>query len=134
MAVRNKREADRLRSPFIMQNPYSQAADKIGISDGDLIAKYASDAIKLIKIRDDLQTIVDSFIHERVPGTTIQITHFINWGETQESLLLHVKPTEPEQVVAIVKGVLKLKKDKNTQVNSTCIVWCDTLPHVHIHC
>lgn len=111
----SKKKSDRLRAPFILSAPNSVEADKIGISDGELITQYASDAVVLIKLRDALQKIVDT-LTPKVPETTIAITHFKNWGETQDSLLLHVKPTEADQVIAFVKGVLILNENSETKV------------------
>ena len=107
--------ADRLHSPFIVNAPHSKEADEIGLSDGDLITKYADDAVILIKVRDDLQVKVDSRV-KRAPGTMISITHFKNWGKTKESLLLHFKPSLVEQVVAVVKSVKALNKKKGMKV------------------
>ena len=105
--------SDRLRSPFIINAPHSKKADKIGLSDGELITKYANDAVILIEVRDDLQREIDS----QVPGTTVGITHFENWGKTRDSLLLHVKPTQVKQVVAVVKAVKALNQRKTQKVN-----------------
>ena len=109
------KKTDRLRSPFIIDAPHSKKADKIGLSDGELITKYANDAVILIEVRDDLQNEIDSRV-ERVPGTTVGITHFENWGKTRDSLLLHVKPTQVEQVVAVVKAVKVLNQRKTQKV------------------
>ena len=106
---------DRLHSPFLVNSPNSVEADKTGLSDGELITKYAKDAVLLIKLRYDLQSTVDLII-ERVPETTISITHFTNWGGTQDSLLLHVKPSQTDQVVAIVQGVMNFNQTNRTQV------------------
>ena len=108
-------KADRLRSPFLINAPYSEKADKLGLSDGELISKHASDAVILIKTRNDLQKEVDAHI-TRVPETTIEITHFKNWGETQNSLLLHVKPSTAEQVGVIVRAVKQLNKKEEMTV------------------
>jgi hypothetical protein len=95
---------NRLRSPFIVDGPQSVKADIIGLSDGELITKYAEDAVAMMQTRDSLQKEVNA-LRKQMPGSTIAITHFKNWAENRESLLLHVKPTEVEQVVAVVKGV-----------------------------
>ena len=107
--------ADRLHSPFIVNAPNSKMADEIGLSDGDLITKYADDAVILIKVRDDLQREVDSLV-KRAPGTTLGITHFKNWGQTKDSLLLHIKPSLVEHVVAVVKSVKALNEKKEMKV------------------
>ena len=110
-----------LRSPFIVDGPQSEKADEVGLSDGELITKYAKDAVAMMKTRDSLQKEVDA-LTKPVPGSKIAITHFKNWGETRESLLLHVKPTEVEQVVAVVKGVKVLNDREEVKVKSVTIV------------
>ena len=105
----------RLSSPFSIQAPNSVKADKIGISEGNLITNFASDAVALKTIRDNLQHSLDEKI-TRVAETTIEITRFKNWGETQEALLMHVKPGLPEQVKAIVKAVIEFNKDRKPEV------------------
>lgn len=108
---------DRLRSPFIVDGPQSVKADKIGLSDGELITKYAEDATAMMKTRASLQKEVDA-LTKPMPGSNIAITHFKNWGETREYLLLHVKPTEVEQVVAVVKGVKTINERGGVKVKS----------------
>ena len=65
--------------------------------------KICYDAVILIKIRDDLQTEVDSRV-KRATGTTIGITNFNNWGLTKDSLLPLV-----EHVVTVVKSIKGMK-------------------------
>ena len=115
-------KADRLRSPFIVDGPQSVKADKIGLSDGELITKYAEDAIAMIETRDSLQKVVNA-LTKPMPGSKIAITHFKNWGETRESLLLHVKPTEVEHVVAVVKGVKTINERGEVKVKSINIMY-----------
>ena len=110
------READRLRSPFIIQDSNSVKADKTGLSEGELITHYSSDAVTLKVIRDDLQILVDKKITPRAPGTTIAITHFKNWGDTQISLLMHAKPTLSGQVAALVQAVVEYNKTRIPEV------------------
>ena len=108
-------KADRMRAPFLVNTPNSVAADETGLSDGKLISKFAKDADTLTITKNNLQKIVDSLI-KRVPETTIAITHFKNWGETQDSLLMHVKPTQSDQVVALVNGVIQFNMKFGYQV------------------
>ena len=114
--VKADRKADRLRSPFIVNDPFSKKADKVGLNDGELICNYADDAVALIDIRKDLQKEVDALIGEE-SAPKIGITRFKNWGKTNEALLLLVKPTTKEQVVAVVKGVRNLNEKKEVKVN-----------------
>ena len=112
-------KGDRLRGPFIVDGPQSEKADKVGLSDGELITKYAEDAVAMMKTRDSLQSEVDTFQSMKLmPHCKIAITHFKNWGETKESLLLHVKPTEVKQVVAVVKGVKAFNERGGVKVES----------------
>ena len=100
---------DRLRAPFIVNLPHSKKADKDGLRDGKLITTYAKDAVNLIETRDHLQDEINYLI-KKVPETTVEIMHFENWAKTNKALLLHVKPSQADQVVAIVKGVISLNK------------------------
>ena len=116
------KKADRLSTPFIVDGPHSEKADKVGLSDGELITKYAEDAVAMMKTRDSLQELLN-----QQPESTceIAITHFKNWGATQESLLLHVKPTEVKQVVNAVKCVNAYNSDStNVKVSICCSGLC----------
>ena len=114
-------KADRLRSPFIVDGPHSEKADKIGLSDGELITRYADDALAMMGTRDSLQEMIN-----KTPESAcdIGITHFKNWGETQESLLLHVKPTEAKQVVNVVKCVDTYNMLKTNKMQVSIALYC----------
>ena len=135
------RKADRLRSPFIVNDPFSKKADKVGLDDGELICNYADDAVALIDIRKDLQKEVDALIGEE-SAPKIGITRFKNWGKTNEALLLLAKPTTKEQVVAVVKGVRNLNEKKAVKVNympqynnicSMCVLSGISPPTFHVY-
>ena len=111
-------ETDRLHAPFLVNRPYSIKADKTGLSDGKLITTYAQDALKLIQAKDQLQAEIN-LLTKQAPGTQVEIMHFENWGKTKEALLLHVKPTRADQVVAIVKGVISLNEKGIVSVSAS---------------
>lgn len=96
-------------SPFIIQSPNSQQADKYGLQEGEMISKYAEDATVLQRLQAQLQREVDAHTPQGAPKIEIGITRFRNWAKTQESLLLLAKPIEKEQVVSLVKAAAKLE-------------------------
>ena len=97
-----------VRSPFIVHSPNSEQADRHGLQEGELLSKYAEDATALKHLQAQLQHEVDAQSLPGTPKTKIGITHFQNWGGTQDSLLLLAKPVEKEQVIALVKAAAKL--------------------------
>lgn len=97
-----------VRSPFIVHSPNSEQADRDGLQEGELLSKYAEDAAALKILQAQLQHEVDAQSPPGTPQTKIGITHFQNWGGTQDSLLLLAKPVEKEQVIALVKAAAKL--------------------------
>ena len=115
------KKPDRLRAPFLVNRPHSVKADKVGLSDGKLITTYATDAVKLMQARDLLQAKINALV-EQTPETKVEIMHFENWAKTRKALLLHVKPSQADQVVAIVKGVISLNKKGAVMVGAFAIL------------
>ena len=62
-----------------------------------------------MQARDLLQSEINS-LTKQVPETAVEIMHFENWGKTNNALLMHVKPSRADQVVAIVQGVIALNR------------------------
>ena len=100
---------------FIINKPQSVHADKIGLSDGELISSNADLAVTLAPKRDALQQKV---VHL---GLTIGLTYFKNWGDTQQILLLYAKPTEVDQVKALVAAAAELNI-KVGECKKNCII------------
>ena len=89
------------RSPFIINDPHSEVADKEGLRDGKLMLDNLDGVKKLKGIKDELGN---------PGGLQVDLTYFKNWAGTQENLLLHVKPTTSAQIEALVKAVRELNK------------------------
>lgn len=88
--------------PFIISEPNSKKADEQGLRDGKLIVDNCCAAIKLAAQQSKIQKLLaDCGITKE--ELEIGITYFVNWAETQEKLLLHAKPTTPNQVQKLVK-------------------------------
>ncbi len=101
--------------PFLINKPYSAKADKQGLLEGNLISDNSALANQLKEKRKLIQEELEK-VNISKEDFEIGMTYFVNWGETQENLLLHAKPTNPKQIEEVVKIITnnQIKKDGTT--------------------
>ena len=86
---------------FDTEMPYSVDADQDGKELADFIIKNA----KIAQLMHDAQSRLQHEIGKRLK---VEITYFKNWAETQQGLLLLVKPTSAKEVQKIIKAAHSL--------------------------
>ena len=86
--------------PFLNIHPHSKDADKKGLKEGKLIM----DNLKLAQSLKKNQQYLNDYLKQKSMDVTIEVTHFENWGKTQESLLLHAKPKKRNEISCLVKA------------------------------
>ena len=111
--------------PFLHMQPHSKDADRKGLMEGKLIMDNFRLAQSLEKKQKYLN---NSLKKESIDGTTVEVTHFKNWGRTQEALLLHAKPTYRKEISCLVKAASRhdppIKVHSDTAIE--CLVYSDT--------
>ena len=105
------------QSPFIINDPNSVKADEVGLSEGKLMLNNLDVVTKLKALKEKLEK-------NDLKGAQVDITHFKNWGATQESTLLYAKPTSRSQVQALVRAAAKENVKVTIVVYSLSIYAC----------
>ena len=104
-------------SPYFLTKPASIAADKKGLSEGELLLAKHEEAAKLKKTQEILQTAMK----EKDNNLDVLMTSFQNWsGSIERSLLLYVKPTSRSQICDLVEKVANTTHEDGTQIK-VCI-------------
>lgn len=90
--------------PFLLMHPHSKDADRKGLMEGKLIMEN----FKLAQFLEKKQKYLNGCLKkESIEGVTVEVTHFKNWGRTQEALLLHAKPKNRKEISCLVKAASK---------------------------